>query len=73
MSSDTKVVGPLTASPAKPLNTELEEFMQNSGDQGVVLVSFGTVVGTDKTMIDKMAAAFSKLPYKVLWKFQMGE
>lgn len=35
-------VGPLTAAPAKALPSDLEEYMQSAGDQGVVYASLGT-------------------------------
>ena len=69
---DTRVVGPFLPSPAKPLPNELEQFMQKAGDEGVILVSFGTVlgehVGFNESLLHIMADAFSKLPQKVIWK-----
>lgn len=39
-------MGPLSVTaPAEPLPAEFEEFMQNTGNEGVILVSFGTVLG----------------------------
>ena len=35
-------IGAITAAPAKALPSELEEFMQSSGDHGVVYASLGT-------------------------------
>ncbi|KAJ7334416.1 hypothetical protein OS493_014730 [Desmophyllum pertusum] len=35
---NTKVVGPLLTTPAKPLRDELEEFMRRSGNEGVILL-----------------------------------
>ena len=42
LSPHIKVVGPLTAKPAKPLPAELEGYMRSAGDAGVVFASFGT-------------------------------
>jgi len=72
---DTRVVGPFLPSPAKPLPNELEQFMQSAGDKGVILVSFGTVLGeymgVNETLLQVMAEAFSKLPQKVIWKLKL--
>lgn len=66
---NTKVVGPLLAAPAKPLQEELEEFIQKSGDDGVILVSFGTILGNIKeNMLTLLANAFSRVPQRILWK-----
>ena len=42
--SDTKAVGPLLSSPAKPLPDDLQQFVMGSGDEGVILVSFGSIL-----------------------------
>jgi len=72
---DTRVVGPFLPSPAKPLPNELEKFMQSAGDDGVILVSFGTVlgehIGFNESILQVMAEAFSKLPQKVIWKLKL--
>ena len=61
------------ASPAQPLSEELEEFMQSAGDDGVILVSFGTILGSlDENVLQMMATAFSRLPQKVIWKIKKG-
>ena len=68
-------MGPFLPSPAKPLSDELEQFMQGSGDEGVILVSFGSVVGynfgVNERILQVMAMAFSKLPQKVIWKLKL--
>ena len=69
------MVGPFLPSPAKPLPNELEQFMQKVGDEGVILVSFGTLLGEivrfDESLLQMMAHAFSKLPQKVIWKLKL--
>ena len=73
-SLDTKVVGPLLTTPAKPLRDELEEFMQRSGNEGVILVSFGTILGNiNREMLTLLADAFSRLPQKIIWKLDRGK
>ena len=70
---DTKLVGPLLSSPAKPLPGDLQQFVMGSGDEGVILVSFGSILSqiNDQT-IERMAAAFSSLPQRVIWKLDAG-
>ncbi|XP_043099966.1 UDP glucuronosyltransferase 5 family, polypeptide G1 [Puntigrus tetrazona] len=63
-------IGGFQCQPAQGLPTELEEFMQSSGEHGVVIMSLGTVVGALPSAItDAIAAAFAKIPQKVLWRF----
>ena len=69
---DTRVVGPFLPSPAKPLPNELDQFMQETGDEGVILVSFGTILGDiDEGTLKMMADAFTKLPQKIIWKLKL--
>ena len=69
---DTRVVGPFLASPAKPLPSELHQFMDETGEDGVILVSFGTVVeGMKDAILQMMANAFSKLPQTIIWKLKL--
>ena len=64
-------MGPFLPSPPKPLPKELDQFMQEAGDKGVILVSFGTVLEeVDEKLLQLMAKAFSKLPQKILWKLK---
>ncbi|XP_019619695.1 PREDICTED: UDP-glucuronosyltransferase 2C1-like [Branchiostoma belcheri] len=54
----------------KPLNEALEKFMQSSGDDGVVLVTFGSMIAAMPAEIaDMLAAAFARLPQKVVWRY----
>ena len=46
--------------------------MQKTGNEGVILVSFGTVVGgIEEASLKMMAEAFSKLPQKIIWKLKL--
>ena len=68
-------MGPLSVTaPAEPLPAEFEEFMQNTaGNEGVILVSFGTVLGNvEEKKLALLANALSRVPQKVLWKLQKG-
>ncbi|KAL9988799.1 hypothetical protein ACROYT_G003287 [Oculina patagonica] len=71
---NTRVVGPFLPNPPKPLPDELEQYMKKTGDEGVILVSFGTVLGgINETSLKMMAEAFSKLPQKVIWKLKQED
>uniref|UniRef100_A0A670JRB2 glucuronosyltransferase n=1 Tax=Podarcis muralis TaxID=64176 RepID=A0A670JRB2_PODMU len=62
-------VGGLQCQPAKPLPEEMEEFVQSSGEHGIVVFSLGSLVANltdEKSNI--VASALSQLPQKVLWR-----
>jgi len=50
--------------------------VQSAGDEGVILVSFGSVVGEytgiSESLLQVMAEAFSTLPQKVVWKLKLA-
>ena len=50
------VTGPLLPRPAKSLPAELESFMMSSGDDGVIVVSFGSMVPTLPTQTLRILA-----------------
>lgn len=59
--------------PPKALPADLEEFVQSSGDHGIVLMSLGTLVSKLPAHIsEEIAAAFAQLPQKVIWRY-LGE
>ncbi|XP_030581589.1 UDP-glucuronosyltransferase 2A1-like [Archocentrus centrarchus] len=66
-----KHVGGLHCKPANQLPEDLEEFVQSSGDAGVVVVSFGSMV-TNLTMerANVIATAFGQIPQKVIWRYR---
>ncbi|XP_066267111.1 UDP-glucuronosyltransferase 2B33-like isoform X2 [Branchiostoma lanceolatum] len=58
------------AEDVKPLSEEMETFVKSSGDDGVVLVTFGSMVAAMPAEIaDMLAAAFARLPQKVVWRY----
>lgn len=63
-------VGGLHCKPANPLPEDLEAFMRSSGDAGVVVVTFGSMVN-NLTMdrADVIAAALAQIPQKVIWRY----
>lgn len=65
-----KFVGGLHCKPAKPLPTEVEEFVQSSGDDGIVVFSFGSMVkNLTKEKANTIASALGQIPQKVLWRY----
>ncbi|XP_078660214.1 UDP-glucuronosyltransferase 1-2-like [Branchiostoma floridae x Branchiostoma belcheri] len=53
------------------LSEELETFMQTSGNDGVVVVSFGAFMKSIPIQqAEVLAAAFARLPQKVLWRYE---
>ncbi|KAL1007195.1 hypothetical protein UPYG_G00083310, partial [Umbra pygmaea] len=64
-------MGGFQCKPAKPLPEELEECVQSSGEHGVIFMSLGTfVTGLPHDIADVIAAAFAKLPQKVIWRYK---
>ncbi|KAM6429387.1 UDP-glucuronosyltransferase 2A2-like isoform 1-T1 [Rhynochetos jubatus] len=64
-------VGGLHCQPAKPLPKEMGEFVQSSGEHGIVVFSLGSMVYnlTDEKS-NVIAKALSQLPQKVLWRYK---
>ncbi|XP_061602177.1 UDP-glucuronosyltransferase 2C1-like [Cololabis saira] len=64
-------MGGFQCKPAKPLPAHLEEFVQSSGEHGVVIMSLGTLIADlPFDLADSIAAAFAKLPQKVIWRYK---
>ncbi|XP_025029027.1 UDP-glucuronosyltransferase 2A2 isoform X2 [Python bivittatus] len=64
-------VGGLHCQPAKPLPEEMEDFVQSSGEHGIVVFSLGSMVQNltdEKNNI--IASALSQLPQKVIWRYK---
>nr|AAI55058.1 Zgc:153113 protein [Danio rerio] len=65
-----KFVGGLHCKPAKPLSKELEEFVQSSGDHGVVVFSLGSMIkNLTSERANTIAAALGQIPQKVVWRY----
>uniref|UniRef100_A0A673BTN3 Uncharacterized protein n=1 Tax=Sphaeramia orbicularis TaxID=375764 RepID=A0A673BTN3_9TELE len=63
-------MGGFQCKPAKALPQDLEDFVQSSGDHGVIVMSLGTLIGVlPRDLTDEIAAAFAKLPQKVIWRY----
>nr|XP_012641414.1 UDP-glucuronosyltransferase 2B7-like isoform X1 [Microcebus murinus] len=63
-------VGGLHCKPAKPLPKEMEDFVQSSGENGVVVFSLGSVISNmTEERASVIASALAQIPQKVLWRF----
>uniref|UniRef100_A0A8I3NBE5 UDP-glucuronosyltransferase n=1 Tax=Canis lupus familiaris TaxID=9615 RepID=A0A8I3NBE5_CANLF len=63
-------VGGLHCKPAKPLPKELEEFVQSSGKDGVVVFTLGSLIkNLTEEKANIIASALAQIPQKVLWKY----
>ncbi|XP_029767797.1 UDP-glucuronosyltransferase 2A1-like isoform X3 [Terrapene carolina triunguis] len=64
-------VGGLHCKPAKPLPEEMEEFVQSSGEHGIVVFSLGSMVyNLTEEKSNMVALALSQIPQKVLWRYK---
>ncbi|CAG03165.1 unnamed protein product, partial [Tetraodon nigroviridis] len=64
-------MGGFQCKPAKPLPEHLEEFVQSSGKHALIIMSLGTLVAElPPDLADEIAAAFAKLPQKVIWRYK---
>lgn len=62
-------IGGFQCKPSEPLSSELEEFVQSSGEHGFILMSLGTLVeGLPVEITSEIAAAFAQIPQKVIWR-----
>nr|XP_055152220.1 UDP-glucuronosyltransferase 2B19 isoform X3 [Symphalangus syndactylus] len=67
---NVEFVGGLHCKPAKPLPKEMEEFVQSSGENGVVVFSLGSMVSNmSEERANVIASALAQIPQKVLWRF----
>ncbi|XP_077989888.1 UDP-glucuronosyltransferase 2B15-like [Glandiceps talaboti] len=56
--------------PVKPLQRELEDFVQSSGEDGIVVLSFGSyVVIDDEDQFRKFAMGLNKFPQKIVARY----
>ncbi|XP_078603920.1 UDP-glucuronosyltransferase 2C1-like [Branchiostoma floridae x Branchiostoma japonicum] len=70
MPNMVQVGGLMAGRPVGPLSEDMEDFMQSSGYDGVIVVSFGSMVHTMSTERKEMfAAVFARLRQKVVWRY----
>ncbi|XP_024660299.1 UDP-glucuronosyltransferase 2A2 isoform X1 [Maylandia zebra] len=66
-----KYVGGIHCRPAKPLPEDLEEFVQSSGDDGIVIFTLGSVISNvTKEKANMIASGLAQIPQKVLWRYR---
>ncbi|XP_032416243.1 UDP-glucuronosyltransferase 2A1-like [Xiphophorus hellerii] len=64
-------MGGFQCKPAKHLPQDLEEYVQSSGEHGVIIMSLGTLIGDlPHDLAEVIAGAFAKLPQKVIWRYK---
>ncbi|XP_040822616.1 UDP-glucuronosyltransferase 2B16-like isoform X3 [Ochotona curzoniae] len=67
---NVEFVGGLHCKPAKPLPKDMEDFVQSSGEEGVVVFSLGSMItNMTEERTNVIASALAQLPQKVLWRF----
>jgi len=66
------MIGPINIQPVKALPTDIQQFVDSSGDDGVIIVSFGSNIASmlTKTKVDIMAEGFGRLKQKVIWRLK---
>ncbi|XP_006043544.1 UDP-glucuronosyltransferase 2B4 [Bubalus bubalis] len=63
-------VGGLHCKPAKPLPKEMEEFVQSSGENGIVVFTLGSMItNMTEERANTIASALAQIPQKVLWRY----
>ncbi|XP_048100129.1 UDP-glucuronosyltransferase 2C1-like [Alosa alosa] len=66
-----KYVGGIHCKPAKPLPKDMEEFVQSSGDDGIVVFTLGSMItNLTKEKSNIIASALGQIPQKVLWRYK---
>ncbi|XP_030593196.1 UDP-glucuronosyltransferase 2A1-like isoform X2 [Archocentrus centrarchus] len=66
-----KFVGGLHCRPAKPLPEDMDEFVQSSGDDGIVVFTLGSMINNiTKEKANMIASALAQIPQKVLWRYR---
>ncbi|KAL0168953.1 hypothetical protein M9458_037175, partial [Cirrhinus mrigala] len=63
-------IGGFQCRPANALPHDLENFMQSSGEDGVIIMSLGSFISVlPDEVTAEIAAAFARLPQKVIWRY----
>ncbi|XP_051982851.1 UDP-glucuronosyltransferase 2A2-like [Xyrauchen texanus] len=64
-------IGGFQCKPSKPLPQDLEDFVQSSGEHGVIVMSLGTLIGQlPDDVAEAIAEAFAELPQKIIWRYK---
>lgn len=63
-------IGGFQCKPSKPLPPHFEDFMQSSGEHGVIVMTLGTLLSDPGPELSEIfASAFASLPQKVVWRY----
>lgn len=63
-------IGGFQCKPSAQLSSELEDFVQSSGEHWFILMSLGTLVkGLPLEITSEIAIAFAQIPHKVIWRY----
>ncbi|XP_051982852.1 UDP-glucuronosyltransferase 2A2-like [Xyrauchen texanus] len=64
-------IGGFQCKPSKPLPQDLEDFVQSSGEHGVIVMSLGTLIGQlPDDVAEAIAEAFAEFPQKIIWRYK---
>ncbi|KAL7852871.1 hypothetical protein SRHO_G00186560 [Serrasalmus rhombeus] len=64
-------MGGFQCKPPKPLPEDLEDFVQSSGEHGIIVMSMGTFIDSlPHDAANAVAEAFAELPQKVIWRYK---
>lgn len=62
-------IGGFQGKPPKPLSQDLEDFVQSSGEHGVIIMSLGSLLNSlEPEFTEVFASAFASLPQKIVWR-----
>ncbi|XP_061529507.1 UDP-glucuronosyltransferase 2A1-like [Phycodurus eques] len=65
-----KFVGGIHCRPAKALPEDIEEFVQSSGDDGIVVFTLGSIIkNVSSEKANMIASGLGQIPQKVLWRY----
>ncbi|XP_036897836.1 UDP-glucuronosyltransferase 2B31-like [Sturnira hondurensis] len=66
-----ELIGGFHCKPAKPLPKEMEQFVQSSGEDGIVVFSLGSMVSNlTEEKANMIASALAQVPQKVIWRYE---
>ncbi|XP_041472028.1 UDP-glucuronosyltransferase 2C1-like isoform X2 [Lytechinus variegatus] len=65
-------IGGITVKSPKALPKEMNDFVEGSGDHGIIVFTLGSVVASlmNDELNEKLAKVFSELPQRVLWRLK---
>ncbi|MBN3306853.1 UD2B1 glucuronosyltransferase, partial [Amia calva] len=63
-------IGGFQCRPPQPLPSDLQQFMDDAGEDGIAVFSLGSLIPTlPEKVATELAAGFAKLPQKVVWRY----